>query len=243
MIQYIRKEQLLSCWYKKFFRLRKRIYVRRSHNLSLQEEWNGGKEMYWEMPRFEIARQKAAEVLSKLHYNPAEMIRTNDIIKAVEEMLDVDVRFSKYDFSQLAGGAGKASSIADCGAMMFVSQEDGKRRASVLLNERETPEMVRFSLVHELGHLMTMDWERLEDCHISTHIDMDITSIPEAALQDPNLDFLVEEQIANIFALLVLIPYNSLIGALSKYDSTEEVANFFGVERSAVISRLMLEKK
>ena len=199
--------------------------------------------MYWNMPRFDIARQKASEVLNRLHYNPDEMIRTNDIIKTVEEMLGVDVRFAKYDFTELDEGSGKRSALRNCGAMMLVSNEDSIRKASILLNKRETPEMVRFSLVHELGHLMTIDWNALDNCHISTHIDMDITSIPESALNDPKFSFLVDEQIANIFALLVLIPYNSLVKKLSELNSTEKVAEFFGVEKSAVISRLMLETK
>ena len=199
--------------------------------------------MYWNMPKFEIARQKASEVLNRLHYNPDEMIRTTDIINTVEEMLGVDVRFSKYDFSELDEASGKRSALRNCGAMMLVSSEQGIRKASILLNKDETPEMVRFSLVHELGHLMTIDWDALDNCHISTHIDMDITSIPEAALNDPKFSFLIEEQVANIFALLVLIPYNSLVKTLSKLNSIEKVAEFFGVEKSAVISRLMLEKK
>ena len=126
--------------------------------------------------------------------------------------------------------------------MMCVSNEKSGRRASIFLNERETPEMVRFSLVHELGHLMTIDWDSLDEYHISTHIDMDITSIPQELLDNPEFEFLAEEQKANIFALMVLIPYDSLMRALSKYNSLAGVAKFFGVEKSAVISRLMLEK-
>ncbi len=203
--------------------------------------------MYWNMPDYQIARDKAAEILKMIPYDPEEMIRTNDIIKAVEKKLNVDVKFTKFDFAALNSG-GRRSSFARCGAMMYISNGKNGRKAAILLNEKETPEMVRFSLVHELGHLVTTDWDALKTCHVSMHVDMDITSIPDKLLKeskdnDAKHSYLVNEQIANIFALLVLIPYDSLMKAISKYKSIEAVAEFFGVERNAVVSRLMLESK
>ena len=198
--------------------------------------------MYWNMPQYQIARDKAEEILKMINYDPEEMIRTNDIIKAVEEKLNVDVKFTKFNFDALETN-GKRSALAQCGAMMCVSNRQEGRKAAILLNQKETPEMVRFSLVHELGHLVTLDWDTLGPCHVSMHIDMDITSISQELLENPKYGYLVNEQIANIFALLVLIPYDSLMKAILKYKSLEAVADFFGVEKNAVVSRLMLENK
>lgn len=78
-----------------------------------------------------------------------------------------------------------------------------------------------------MGHLMTADIEPFindEGYKISAHINMDITSYSDKTVSEQPT--LVCEEIANIFALLVLIPYNSLIYALNKYDTLNEVAIF-----------------
>ena len=102
--------------------------------------------------------------------------------------------------------------------------------------------MIRFSLVHELGHLMTEceSESRSEGYKISTHIDMDITSIPKEVLEDPGMEYLVDEQAANIFSLLVLMPQEAFVRALKKNDKISDIAILFGVESEAVKSRMML---
>jgi Zn-dependent peptidase ImmA (M78 family) len=69
---------------------------------------------------------------------------------------------------------------------------------------------------------------------------MDITSIPKEVLDDPNKAFLVDEQIANIFSLLVLMPQDAFIRALKNYDKISDIAKLFGVEPDAVKSRMLL---
>lgn len=193
--------------------------------------------MRWIMRKeFEIAYIKAQEVLDKMHYSNKEMIRTSSVIDTVEEILNLDVKFSDYDFKKFNN---KKLDFSNYGAAMAVFKNDEATSVSILLNERESPKMKRFSLVHELGHLMTNYEECAKDFQISTHIDMDITSIPNEVLNDN--EFLIKEQVANIFALLVLIPFEMLIDATKRFGSLNEVSDFLGVENSAVISRLRLE--
>ena len=193
---------------------------------------------------FKIAYEKAAGVLERIGYNKNEMISTSAVIYAVEQLLNVDVKFTDFNFRNLSKNS--KVDFGDYGAAMCVSGLEGKRKAIILLNERETPEMKRFSLVHELGHLMTQESLKTGSFQVSTHIDMDITSIPDEILDEQSNKFLIDEQIANIFALLVLIPYDMLCYELEevakKKKSLEEVADFFGVEISALFSRLKIEE-
>lgn len=193
------------------------------------------------MPKYDIAFAKAKEVLDKLNYDPDKMIRTNDIINVVEEMLNIDVKFKKQDFNNIKTQKNTQKIFSNCGAIMYVDKTTNPVKAFIFLNEQESPEMVRFSLVHELGHLMTRTLDSFENFEASMHINMDITSISEELIN--KYSFLVEEQVANIFALLVLIPYDSLVKAVLKFGTIKEVAKFFGVEEDAVISRLRLQER
>lgn len=200
--------------------------------------------MSWIMRNeFVIAYEKAKLILSKLNFNSArhEMMRTADIIDAVEEELGLDIKFSTFDFKKFNDeNQGKTYDFDSFGAAMCASSSE--KHAIILLNEKETPEMQRFSLVHELGHLMIQDLSEFSGYRVSTHIDMDITSIPDEVLDKKGFEFLIEEQQANIFALLVLIPYELLKKAVKEYDSFEDIAKAFGVEKNAIISRIELER-
>ncbi len=200
--------------------------------------------MYWNMKEFDIAYEKAALVLKHLSYKKDEFVPTAAIMDVVEKLLGIDVKFTDYDFNEFNNGQDKSVNYDGFGAAMCVGNIDGKDTAIILLNELETPAMKRFSLVHELGHLMTQpQLFDTKDCGytVSTHIDMDITSISEDILRQEDNKFLIDEQVANIFALLVLIPKDLFWGALRKYDSFEEAAKFLGVEKNALISRMLLK--
>ena len=198
--------------------------------------------MLYFMKHYEDAYAKANEVLSMIDYRYGQMISISDILKTVEKITQIDIKFSEFDFSKL-GNEKMRNVLSQCGAAMYISPENtANREARILLNSKETPEMQRFSLVHEMGHILLQNMQRVDDGYlVSAHINMDITSIPEDRIS--NNELLVAEQAANIFALLVLIPYDALLKALKRYDSLEEVAKLFGVEKDAVISRIMLGEK
>lgn len=197
--------------------------------------------MYWFMKseQIKLVREKAAAVLKEIDYQRGKMISTTAILKAVEKLTGIDVKIKEFDFSKLAEISKDNERFARYGAAMYVSPEGVDREARVLLNSKETLEMQRFSLVHELGHLMMNTLTPVDKKYLfSTHIDMDITNISDEELKDN--DFLVGEQMANAFALIVLIPYESLLTTMKKYDSLEEVAKIFGVEKNALLSRILI---
>ncbi len=195
--------------------------------------------MFWFMrEEFKIAYREADKILKKIKCSFGKSININDIIKAVEEKTQTKIIFREFDFGNLSVSIDEGVDFTRYGAAMCVSEESGSNVARIMLNSRETQAKQRFSLVHELGHLVSNNMEDSEDFLFSTHIDMDITSIADEDLKDD--PFLVGEQTANIFALLVLIPYDLLVTAMKRYDSLEDIAQMFGVEKEAVISRLML---
>lgn len=188
---------------------------------------------------FKIAYKKAQEVLEKISYRKDEMVRTALIIEAVEEILGIHVKFKEYNFKKLSNEV----DFSDYGAAMCILQKKEDIFALILLNERATTEMKRFSLIHELGHLITKPSIETQPYQVSTHINMNITTIPDSILDDEKYAFLIDEQVANIFALLVLIPYDMLVEAFDRYHTLEEVSQLFGVEKDALISRMILEQE
>ena len=202
--------------------------------------------MFWFMKEeFKIAYREAGNILSKIECRFGKSINTNDIIKAVEDVTKTKIIVREFDFGKLKDSDDIDESIdfSRYGAAMCVTNESEGSVARIMLNSRETLTKQRFSLVHELGHLVTGNMDDSGDFLFSTHIDMDITSISDCDLK--NDSFLVGEQIANIFALLVLIPYDLLVKAMKQFDSLDDIARMFGVEKDAVISRIVLgvEKK
>ncbi len=196
--------------------------------------------MRWFMrEEFKEAYAKAKEVLGELGCQLSPLTPTVDILKAVERITQTDVRVKYCDFAEFDKKTDNKHGLAKCGAAMYVLPETDNRKAVVLLNSQETPAMQRFSLVHELGHLMLNNMNMSSKGFLfSTHIDMDITSFKDEDWENSKL--LKQEQLANVFALLVLIPYELLIKAMKKYDSIDDVAKLFGVEKNAVVSRIML---
>lgn len=190
------------------------------------------------MSRFELAYQKAYEVLDSMSHQFKMVVSTTDVLKTVEKLKNIDIKYAEFDFAKLDDNSSKER-YSRYGAAMYVSPGEENREAQILLNSRETIEMQRFSLIHELGHLMLDNMYQNEDGFLfSTHIDMDITSISDSDMEGN--DFLIGEQAANIFALLVLIPDALLLKAIKIYDSLDDIAKAFGVEKSAVVSRIML---
>lgn len=195
--------------------------------------------MYWFMrEEFKEAFRRAQEISKKITPTVEKMVRTADVIRIVEEETNIDVEFEEYDFAELSDSSGKKNRFAKYGAAMYVSGNDNHQKAQIILNSRETPKMQRFSLIHELGHLILQNMEKCDGYLFSTHIDMSLPSIEdEVMLQN---SFYVKEQQANIFALVVLIPPKALMEALEKHDSLDDIARLFGVEKDAIISRIKL---
>lgn len=132
---------------------------------------------------------------------------------------------------------------AEVGAMLSTRTYDGSKIAEIVLNSDKDSRMQRFSAVHELGHLINelpnFIYETSDDgvSTLSAHINPDITWLDEEDVSD--LDYLICEQMANIFALLVLIRRDIRIQDVTNGGSRELAAKY-GVTEAAVFSRVIL---
>lgn len=184
--------------------------------------------------RFNIATEKANIVLKEMNHNNCDIVSTTEVVDIVGRLTGKKITILETDFSNLQDNA------KNFGAMMCVTKDN----ATIVLNSNENiePEFKRFSLVHELGHLITEKYNITANENqytLSTHIDLKLNRIEEDEYKDN--EFLINEEIANIFALKVLIPFNLLMKRIDegKYDM-KEISKSFGVSEDAIQSRLML---
>ena len=192
--------------------------------------------MYWFMKaELKCAYEAAENVLKKINCTYDTLVDTTTIMDAVENITGYDIKFSQIDFLELAKQSGM-DALSSCGAALYA--DSNSKNALIMINSKENIKMQRFSLVHELGHLMLSNMFKGDGFEFSAHINMDITSIPEALWQ--NDETLKNEQLANVFALLVLIPDKALLNALGKYDSLDDISHVFGLEKDALLSRIQL---
>ncbi len=134
--------------------------------------------------------------------------------------------------------------INDFGAMMRVQyQRSGNldsANADIVLNSDHNVLFKRFSYVHELGHLITGCFNFADESTytLSIHINFDVFSLTDKQINDSLV--LQHEQLANIFALRVLMPKDKFFEVVNSKENFSEVAEYFGVTKEAVISRLRL---
>ena len=176
-------------------------------------------------------------VISLIHYDGMGMVSTDSILSAVRAITDSDISFSYASFSEI-----NVPNCNDIGAMMCVYKggDAQKQTAEIILNKDKDAKFRRFSLIHELGHLVNGKYT-VEDVDneytLSAHINYKITSFSEEDCKDPIIE---REECANIFALKVLMPWNTFIKKFLDSRSFTEVSDFFGVSEDAVKSRALL---
>lgn len=189
---------------------------------------------------------KSDEIVDDLGINETEgIIDSQKVIDAVAARVGCKIEVSLLPFSELDADVGDniLFDIRNCGAMMLTTIKNGEKVADIILNEDKGAEFQRFSLIHELGHLITAEksdelFHADNDYVVSTHIDYSVTSIKSERYK--NNDFLRKEQLANIFALRVLMPSKAFYNAVKKLDSVTEISNCFGLSKAAAVSRIML---
>lgn len=197
--------------------------------------------------KLQIAVEKSNIILDLLKKEKAfdnGMISTKRIIYIVQNYIHASIGVAYSPFSKIS------KELSSCGAMLGLSKEDSngesKNVARIIVNSESDIENQRFSLVHELGHLMTEKYNfedsnndsSNENFKISAHINQNLFSIPKEDYEKN--DTLLNEQIANVFALRVLIPFEELMKRLNNNDNLKEIADSFGVTKDAIISRLAL---
>jgi Zn-dependent peptidase ImmA (M78 family) len=188
---------------------------------------------------FEIATIKANKVIKNLNYKNNGPIPTESIIRSVEDLLKKTTP-TKIKCRRMSFSANKVKE--DCSAIMNVVR-DGKKKqvATIIVNKDKDEWFQRYSLIHELGHLATGYYNVVDKdtCYtLSLHIQYNITNISNEQLKKD--DFIKIEQIANIFALKVLMPFETFAIQVFKSDDLQSIADFFGITKDAVRSRIIL---
>lgn len=185
-----------------------------------------------------IAYERSDEIIRSVEYEADQMIDTNLILEHVRHVYCPIVEVYTMSFAKVQSGG---VPMQDCGAMMQIDFDTKPRAASIVLNSDLPPSFQRFSLLHQIGHLVTLPPDAQLDpnnFHVSTHINYDLSRITEEELTSSY--YLLREQIANIFALRVLMPNEQFFQVMRQMGNIQSVATFFGVTEDAVISRMMI---
>ena len=198
---------------------------------------------------FEIAFEKAKQITEILAAKDksSDFVALDDIISAVLQVSNYsEITVNRRSFSQLKLPKDMKNSIIPThGAMLSTMTKSnlstGKQEqvATLVINSDYSANMQRFSVVHELGHLITnipnFTYEEIDDGRftISAHVNADITYIPEEICVQNK--YLIAEQVANIFALLVLIPRNIRIQDIMNIG-IDKLTERYGVTEDAIYS-------
>lgn len=200
------------------------------------------------IPEFNIAFEKAALITPRL---PARdqgdvFVSLDDIVAAVKKVSGfskISVNRQSFSALELSEDLKKAGAMLSTMTHVNPDTNEEEKLARIIINSDYDPNMQRFSVAHELGHLITeipnFTYEEINDGKftISTHVYADITYIPEEVCKKNK--YLIAEQVANIFALLVLIPDDIRIRDLKTYG-IDDLTGKYGVTEDAIYSRMLL---
>lgn len=203
--------------------------------------------MFIMLPEFKIAFEKARLVNEKLHCVSERFVALPDIVDAVKELSGYDIRTSFLDFTTLQTADNNSNEddlvLKQAGAMLGTIVQGNQKKAQIVVNEVKSAQQKRFATVHELGHLITSipNYSYVIDNDgaftLSTQINADITFISEEDCASS--DFLKAEQVANIFALLVLIPDEITIQKMAA-EGPDALAEKYGVTPEMLYSRMLI---
>lgn len=188
--------------------------------------------------QLKIAYERSDEILRSVAYEPDRMIDTNLIMEHVRRAYCPVVEVYTTSFAKVQSGG---VPMRDCGAMMRIDFDTRPKAASIVLNSDMPPAFQRFSLLQQIGHLVTLPPDAQlnpNNFHVSTHINYDLSGITEEELAGNY--YLLREQIANIFALRVLMPNEQFFRIMRELGNIRSAAAFFGLTEDAVISRMMI---
>ena len=162
--------------------------------------------------RFRKSYSTANEFIKQL--NTTTNATAKDYVETAERILQCKIEIFSTSF--------KEQSIEEpYGAMMRTLIEQGAlKEAQIILNsDIEDSFSRKFSLLHEIGHLFVEGAdsfnfpEKGRHFVVSTHINYSLRNIPASDYN--NSEYLLNEQRANVFALLVIMPNKEFFSALS----------------------------
>lgn len=185
-----------------------------------------------------IAYERSDEIVKNVMYAPDRMIDTSRILEYVQREYCREIEVYTTNFERIQSESG---SLQNCGAMTRIDFDSKPRAAYVVLNSNKPLPFQRFALMHQIGHLVTLPPDvqlNPDNFYVSAHISEDLTKISQKDLTG-SYD-LLREQIANIFALRVLMPTEQFYRVMRRLGDVQSAAAFFGLTEDAVISRMMI---
>lgn len=185
--------------------------------------------------KIKTAIAKAKEVNSKIAKVDGT-ISIKSIETVVKCMTEKEIRIYPLSFKELFDEDVEKQNV---GAMMKTVETENT--AIIFINSDNNELVQRFSIVHEMGHLITNapNYTDGKNYTLSTHINSDITFISNESLNEREDEFLINEQVANVFALMVLIPQKITIKDIAEIGCTE-LSKIYGVTKEAIMSRMVL---
>ena len=185
-----------------------------------------------------IAYDRSDEILQSIQYGPDQMIDTNLILNYARRHYCPVIELYTMSFATIQF---PGVPVSDCGAMMQIDFDGRPKSAAIVLNSDMPPAFQRFSLMQQIGHLVTLPPDAQLDpdnFHVSTRIGYDLAAITEEELNSNY--YLMREQVGNIFALRVLMPTGQFFQKMRELGTVPSAAAFFGLTEDAVISRMMI---
>ena len=172
---------------------------------------------------------EADKILDEIN-SQDDIISLEKVEKHIENKFQIKINTFRIKFP---------SEIEDCGAIIKMEKNENGRVANIIINTSHDIPFQRFSLAHELGHLVnSIDSLEYGKPIMSTHISYDLNYITKEDYE--NDENLKNEQIANVFAIELLMPLNKFAKATQECSSINELALRFGVSIQAAISRIKM---
>ena len=185
-----------------------------------------------------IAYERSDEIIRSMSCDPERMIDADRIVEHVRRSCCPVIELHTISFAGFRSGLVPTHG---CGAMTRINFDAGLRSAVIVLNSDMPAASQRFSLMQQLGHLVTLPPDAHLDpdiFHVSAQADLDLLRISEEELVGSR--YFLREQIANIFALRVLMPSEQFFRLMRQLRNIQTAASFFGVTEEAVIARMMI---
>lgn len=185
-----------------------------------------------------IAYERSDEIIRNVPYDPNRMIDTDLILGHVRRTCCPIVELYIVSFTKIQSGIIPAYG---CGAITRIEFDAGLKSAIIALNSDMPAQIQRFSLMQQIGRLVTLPQDAHLDpdiFHVRADINYDLLGIKGEELAGSR--YFLLEQIANIFALRVLMPSEQFFRVIRRLRDIQTAAVFFGVLEEAVIARMMI---
>ncbi len=188
--------------------------------------------------QFQTAFDRARDI-NKILSSKNEYVWTDDIIEAIKASTHfINIIVLRQSFSQTMQSEYHQSFSLLNTQMQF--DENGRQEwsATILLNTDYDVVLQRFALVQALGQLATGNYDFMDKAQYqaSNYVNADIGKLLNKTHKS---NAIWAEELANIFAVLVLVPEKIKIDTL-KETEIEILAKKYGVPIEAIYSKLIL---